>query len=86
MPRPKPKVPVDVPFYARTTQGEREALNAILERRHTEDPVTAHDLVTWLRRAIRREAEELGIPIVEPEKPETPTAKPTRKTSVKRGR
>ena len=74
MARPKPTVPVDVPFYARTTKGERAAIEALLAKRtarvrEVEPTAPALDLVGWFRGLVHREAKEEGVAIVEPEAP-----------------
>jgi len=80
MPRPKPANPVDVPFYARTTKGERAAIEAILAKRtarvrEVEPTAAPLDLVGWFRGVVRREAEAEGIEVVEPAPPPAPPAK-----------
>jgi hypothetical protein len=71
MPRPKPDVPVDVPFHARTTRGERDALETLLARkterlRAVEPTAPGMDMVGWFRSVLRREAAAEGITITEP--------------------
>jgi hypothetical protein len=82
MARPKPAVPVDVPFYARTTRGERDAIDALLAKRtakvrEVEPNARPLDLVGWFRGLVQRECEAEGIAITEPEAPE-PVALPAR--------
>lgn len=81
MPRPKPAIPVDVSFQARTTRGERNALTAILAKRTArlravEPAAPPVDLVAWLRTVIREQATAEGIAIEEPAP--APPAKPAK--------
>jgi hypothetical protein len=91
MPRPAPAVPVNVAFYARTTQGERDALAALLEKktqrmRAVEPTAPAMDMVGWFRAILRREAEAEGIAIIEPGAPPLPPPAPKRKAKAKRAK
>ncbi len=76
MARPKPTIPVDVPFYARTTRGERAALEAALAKRSarlsaTDPAAPPIDFVRWFRLVVSDFAREEGVAIVEPGAPPT---------------
>jgi hypothetical protein len=70
----KPADPVDVNFHARTTQAERDALDAIVARwaeKQAALGASASGVTTiaWFRQTVRRLAAEEGIPVNDPKPP-----------------
>ena len=80
MSRPKAPIPVDVAFYARTTKGERTALNALVEQWQRERAgesgfmAPGDNVGAWFRAMIHRLAAEKAIPIEEQAPPHAQAA------------
>jgi cytosine/adenosine deaminase-related metal-dependent hydrolase len=90
----KPADPVNVNFHARTTQGEREALDAVIARWAEKQAAlgasaSGTTTIAWFRQWVRKLAAEEGIQVNDP-KPAAPTAEPAKgkakKTAAKRGK
>jgi hypothetical protein len=64
----KPAGPVNVNFHARTTAGEREALDAVIARWAEKQEAlgasaSGTTTIAWFRQWVRRLAAEEGIPV-----------------------
>jgi hypothetical protein len=94
MARLKAAIPVNVAFATRTTQGERDAINEMVDRwvaKRAEEsglPSAGDGLGTWFRAMVRQMAKDQGIAIVEPEAPaeEKPATKSRGVAHAKGGR
>jgi hypothetical protein len=85
MARPKPAIPVNIPFHVRITHGEDRALEALIDnwaetnRKHGK--IVDRTKNTWFRSLLHTLAAQAGIPIVEPSPGEaagpTKTEKPS---------
>jgi hypothetical protein len=69
MARPKPAIPVNIPFHVRITEGEARAIEALIEayvetnRKHGK--LVDRTKITWFRSLVHTLAGQAGIPIVE---------------------
>jgi hypothetical protein len=75
----KPAVPVNVLFSARTTRGERDALDAVIarwaeERQAEGASASGMTSIAWFRSLIRKLAADQGVTVEEA--PPAPPAKP----------
>ena len=83
---PRPKRTANEPFYTRTTEGERAAINELAKRHAVSIGLSAPDLGVWFRATVRKLAADAGIPIVEPVSASPPSKAPAkRKATTKRG-
>jgi hypothetical protein len=88
MARPKPAIPVNVPFHVRVTAGEDQAIEALIEawaetnQRHGR--IVDRTKNAWFRSLVHTLAAQAGIDIKEPE-PSAPDAPKSNVAPPRRG-
>lgn len=83
----KPADPVDVNFHARTTRGEREALDIVIARWSEKQATlgasaSGTTTIAWFRQWVRKLAADEGIEVGDT----TPEPVPAKKTAKKKAR